>query len=280
MEECSLKIQESHENWHSFVNSVKFEVPPSEVPKDVKSQAYLEYQLNLWRIVSGRDSYDIDICEANNNLKSVNSIVDTYPFVTKDRTTITNYFMGVVSIFDKIGLVPPANIVEFGVGWGHTTRFLANCGFSVTALDIERDFLDLIPKFSLPGTPEVALVHAAFHEGNFAANSFDAALFYECFHHSLDHRELVSQLRSMLRSNGKIVFCAEAFYDDWFDFPWGLRLDGHSVWAIRNFGWMELGFRKSYINELLAEFDFIPEWSAVPSIGPIGEFLVASLNKQ
>jgi hypothetical protein len=84
-------------------------------------------------------------------------------------------------------------------------------------------------------------------------------------------------MRKALRPGGAIVFAAEAFYDDWFDYPWGLRTDGHSVWAIRSFGWMELGFRKSYVQESLTRLGFVLEWSSLPDAGPYGELLIARL---
>jgi SAM-dependent methyltransferase len=90
----------------------------------------------------------------------------------------------------------------------------------LTINTIQGEFLDL------PDTPHV----------------YNAALFFECFHHCIGFKVLLERLRSVIKPGGRIVFCGEVFYGDWFDFPWGVRLDGQSVWAIRSFGWMELGF--------------------------------------
>lgn len=84
----------------------------------------------------------------------------------------------------------------------------------------------------------------------------------------------MNKLWSALKPGGRIVFCGESFYGDWFDFPWGLRLDGHSIWAIRNFGWMELGFREQYIVGLLEKVGFSVTKSE-NAIGPIGTIFVA-----
>ncbi len=275
--EARSLLEQNHQKWDQFVGQHKFAVPSVAVPDDTTSEAYKEFQINLWKIVSGRSEYNAAVCEANTNLSYVKGITDTYPFVTRDNSTIQNYFAAVNAIFGKLELPAPADIIEFGVGWGHTTRFLSNCGYNVTAVDIEKSFLDLIPRFSLPGSTEVELVHSDFVSDSFESGRYDLAIFYECFHHCLNHRALVDQLQRILRPGGKVIFCAEPFYDDWFDFPWGLRLDGHSVWAIRNFGWMELGFRKSYMIDLLTNAGFSPEWSSVPGIGAYGEFLVAEL---
>lgn len=271
----ALLENEGHAEWHKFVDGHKFVVPATSIPSDVTSIEYENFQLDLWKKVTGRNEYVAFDCEANNNLKHVGGITETYPFVTRDRQTIKNYFAAINAIFEKIDLNPPADIIEFGTGWGHTVRFLSNSGFDVTALDIEREFLDLIPRLSLPGARDIKLIHSDFICNELEENAYDVAIFFECFHHCLNHRELISLLKKVLRAKGKIIFCAEAFYDDWFDYPWGLRLDGHSVWAIRNFGWLELGFTKTYVQDILRAEGFEVEWSTVDGIGPYGEFLVA-----
>jgi SAM-dependent methyltransferase len=232
--------------------------------------------LRLWSLISGKEKYNPHANEKNDNLKYVIGISDTYPFVSRNPAEIANYFIAAASILKKLNLAPPARIVEYGVGWAHTTRFLANCGFSVTAVDIEQNYLGLIPTFSQPGAASVSTVCSSFEEAEFEERSFDAAVFFECFHHCLRHRLLISKLRNTLKPGGKIIFCGEPFYEDWFDYPWGVRLDGHSVWAISNFGWMELGFKKNYIEELLRSNGFTAEWSIVEDIGAYGSFLVAT----
>ena len=39
-------------------------------------------------------------------------------------------------------------------------------------------------------------------------------------------------------------------------YPWGPRLDGESLRAIRRFGWMEVGFDEAYLFELLERVGF------------------------
>jgi SAM-dependent methyltransferase len=83
------------------------------------------------------------------------------------------------------------------------------------------------------------------------AEEFDAILFYECFHHASDHMRLLGSLAKRLRPGGQLVLASEPIWDG-FPMPWGLRLDGNSLWAIRNFGWLELGYTESYFREALA----------------------------
>src|SRR5208282_2947790 len=74
---------------------------------------------------------------------------------------------------------------------------------------------------------------------------FDAAIFFECFHHCSDHLGLLRGLSRAMGDDGKLFFAAEPISAD-FAMPWGLRLDGGSLWAIRKNGWLELGFREDY----------------------------------
>src|SRR5690606_16956606 len=42
-------------------------------------------------------------------------------------------------------------------------------------------------------------------------------------------------------------------------YPWGLRLDGLSLWFIRRLGWLELGYQEPYLHGLLEDLG----WSVV-----------------
>jgi SAM-dependent methyltransferase len=74
---------------------------------------------------------------------------------------------------------------------------------------------------------------------------FDAVLFFESFHHSTRHLDLLASLDAVVAPGGRVYFAAEPIEDEYYA-PWGPRLDGESLWAIRKNGWFELGFRTSY----------------------------------
>ena len=63
---------------------------------------------------------------------------------------------------------------------------------------------------------------------------------------------LLRALRQAVMPEGRIFFGGEPITAD-FPMPWGLRLDGNSLWAIRKNGWLELGFREDYFARALAE---------------------------
>ena len=39
--------------------------------------------------------------------------------------------------------------------------------------------------------------------------------------------------------------------------PWGVRTDGEALWAMRQFGWLELGYRESYFLRMLGHLGWI-----------------------
>jgi SAM-dependent methyltransferase len=84
---------------------------------------------------------------------------------------------------------------------------------------------------------------------------FDRVLFYEAFHHSLDHADTLLRLRDVLKPEGQLLLAGEPviakdnYWRDIVPFAWGPRLDGLSLRAIRTYGWCELGFQREYLVE-------------------------------
>ena len=275
LETAQRQLDLGHTHWHDYVGSIKFTAPFVD-PAAPLSPNYSRAQLDIWKTVSGRADYDETTCEMNDNIAALTAITATYPFASRDHVEVGNYFFGVANIARNLGLPDGSKIVEFGVGFGHVTRLLSNMGYRVKAVDIEQRYLDLLQRFALPGAVTIETQLASFNNAEFEPGSIDGFVFFECFHHCLSHVALVERMSRALRPGGKIIFAAEPFYDDWFDFPWGVRLDGHAVWAIRCYGWMELGFRKSYIRDLLEKNQFGLIWSSIPEVGAYGEMLVAT----
>lgn len=267
-------IDSGDQKWTEVANSTKFQTVTPNIDPD--SREFLDFQMEIWKTITGNISYIAEDHEGNDNISNIKDIKLFYPFVSKYHLEIGNYFIGVSNIIRNLGVNPPARIVEFGIGWGHTTRLMSNIGYDVAAVDIEKRFLDLLPDFALSGSTDVEQVNESFHKVDFPEASVDAVVFFECFHHCIEYKELLHNIHRFLKVGGRIVFCAEPFYDDWFDYPWGVRLDGQAVWAIRNFGWMELGFRKSYLAALLEAIGFDLEWSSINAAGAYGEMLVAT----
>ena len=61
-------------------------------------------------------------------------------------------------------------------------------------------------------------------------------------------------------------------------FPWGPRLDAPSAGWMRKFGWMELGFQRTYFGEALMRCGFVVTLWMNP-VGGLGNRYVARLNR-
>jgi 2-polyprenyl-3-methyl-5-hydroxy-6-metoxy-1,4-benzoquinol methylase len=143
-----------------------------------------------------------------------------------------------------------ASVLDMGPGWGNTTIALARMGYKVTAIDIDPTFVDLIRARANKLSLDVDVRCGGFLDIDQLEQHFDAVLFFESFHHCSDHRKILQRLARIIEPEGRLFFAAEPI-DDSFAMPWGIRLDGESLWAIRRNGWLELGFQESYFVRML-----------------------------
>jgi 2-polyprenyl-3-methyl-5-hydroxy-6-metoxy-1,4-benzoquinol methylase len=220
---------------------------PDELPKDPYCPEYYRKQFALYERLTGK-KYSSD------NEESIFHVEDAerrpFPFYTGSPGTVGNHLIAIGHLIKTMNLHEGSSILEFGPGWGNTTIFLARMGYKVTAVDIENRFVKLIEKRARNKQLEVESLMGDFQFVHKTSRKWDAVLFFECFHHCADHRHLIEGLDRVLSPGGKIIFAAEPITDD-FPIPWGFRLDGESLWAIRNFGWCELGFQESYFRDLM-----------------------------
>jgi 2-polyprenyl-3-methyl-5-hydroxy-6-metoxy-1,4-benzoquinol methylase len=101
-----------------------------------------------------------------------------------------------------------ARVLEYGAGEGHIAVQLARMGCGLTVDDIERRYLDIVKAEAAALHTSVAALHGQFGDGPDGATS-DAILFFEAFHHALDHLGLLPRLRDRLAPNGRVVFASE-----------------------------------------------------------------------
>ncbi len=228
-----------------------------DVPADADGPAYREKQFALYERLHGKPY-------AVTNERSLMDVMQMarspYPYVHGDASLVGDQLMGIGFIIKALGLPKGARVLEFGPGWGNTTLALAKMGYQVLAIDIEQNFVDLIQeraRMERIGTLEVR--HGDFLDiESLPANSFDAVLFFECFHHCSDHQRLVAGFDRVLKPGGRVCMAAEPIVDN-FPLPWGLRMDGQSLWAIRRNGWLELGFNSRYFRDLLNRHGWLAE---------------------
>lgn len=173
-----------------------------------------------------------------------------FPYSTHSGPTVGNHLIAIGHVIRTLDLPEKSRILELGAGWGHTTIALAQMGHRVTAIDVSRAFIELIEARASRARVSVDAVVGDFSMVSTLTEKFDAVLFFESFHHSTHHLDLLTSLDGIVAPGGRVLFAAEPIEKDYYA-PWGPRLDGESLWAIRRNGWFELGFRRSYFIEAL-----------------------------
>jgi len=96
---------------------------------------------------------------------------------------------------------------------------------------------------------DLTLINADFLWAETTDRRFDAVCFFESFHHCWEFERLLRALHRVLLPGGKVYFGAEPINRD-FTVPWGVRLDGESLFVARKWGWMELGFHSDFFEEI------------------------------
>jgi 2-polyprenyl-3-methyl-5-hydroxy-6-metoxy-1,4-benzoquinol methylase len=217
---------------------------PASTAVDPWSDEYRAEQFELYRRLSSRGEY-----RSTNETSGyeVDSRIP-FPYYTKSSETVSNQLLAIGFMVKVMALPPGASVLEYGAGWGNTTITLARMGCDVHAIDIDDNFVQMIAARAARLGLDVRAETGQFLDVSELDGVYDAVVFYECFHHCSDHHRLLDELHQVVKPGGKVVLAAEPIHES-FHAPWGLRLDGESLWAIRSNGWLELGFKESYFIE-------------------------------
>lgn len=225
---------------------------PINLPADPFSPDYVQAQWALYKHISGRSEYDAASSERTPfDLETF--VHRPFPYSTLSCQTVGEQLVRQGLVLNCLDLPPHSSILEFGPGWGNLTLELARMGHQVTAVDIEPNFIELIQRRAQQSGLEVNLACDTMLSFE-SHQTYDAVIFFECFHHCADHLKLLERLHTLVKDDGVVVFGFEPITPTphaWGDYPWGVRLDGMSVWSIRKFGWLELGFTDDYFREAL-----------------------------
>lgn len=224
-------------------------VIPTDMPADPGSAEYRAAQLELYRRISGRNDYLPEVCEQTPFDMDL-ALRHPFPYSAHCSAAVGEQLMGVGRLIHALGLSRPARVLEFGPGYGKLTTELVQLGHRVTAVDVCPAFLELGARRCRMLGLEAEAVCAGMLDYR-PEGRFDRVIFNESFHHCFDHEAMVARLDDLVAPDGAVLFASEPIVD-WFYFPWGVRLDGESIFAIRRLGWMELGFTTEYFLALLA----------------------------
>ena len=234
---------EAHALLQSFVLAL-----PSSPPANPFSEPYREWTWALYRRISGRDSYDTSHEASPFDLELARE--RPFPYQSGSLAMVGR---------DLAARGPPAPLpgrarrrtprgrVRSGLGqrdratWWRPASTSPRSRWTRTSAAWSPSAVTVREDLSVERADMLTF---------FAGERFDAAVFYESFHHCADHLAMLRHLHGIVRPEGAVFFAAEPVQR--LEYPWGPRLDGLSVWSSRTHGWLELGFDERYFFEALA----------------------------
>ena len=235
------------------------------LPKDDGSIEYARIQADLHQYFSGKEPHDRtrgdDEHDAEGTLHGSGSQDETSSVMAERRQNVARQIIGAMN------LPPGSRILELGAGCGDVTEQLAHAGYSVTAVEINRSYAERIQSRMEQFGRSVRIINQDMQD--FVRNSseeYDAALFVASFHHCLEHVELLRHLSERITQEGILCFADEPVFEaenPFLPYAWGIRLDGQSLYFMRRYGWLELGFQGSYLRRVLSQLGWKMEWRPV-----------------
>lgn len=225
---------------------------------------YRDRVLGVYKKISKNGAYDPEIMEKSNALDGFDVSRKPLPYRFGSSRAVGEFLTCYGWILSNLDVKEGADTLEYGSGEGQLAIHLARMGCNVHAIDIEPRFLDAIQRQCRTIGVSVRTKVGKFGDG-FDGKKFDRIIFFEAFHHCLEHYDVLIKIRDILKIDGFVVFSGEPIIPDGspdrevLPYPWGLRLDGESVRSIAEFGWMELGYAEGYFVELLSRAGYAVE---------------------
>lgn len=227
--------------------------------------------LDLYYHISGREYYKPTESEKTEAIDRLLDSEQPLPYRLNDSELVAQHLSAYSWILFNLKTKKGDSILEYGSGEGGLLLSLARLGCKTYAIDIESRFLKLVEEQANKLGVKVETKKGEFGE-TFPGIKFDRIIFYEAFHHWVDHQQELKNLYNFLKEDGFICFSGEPIIapelnhkcKDIIPYYWGPRLDGESIRSINEFGWMELGFTQNYFIDLCIRSGFTVEFFPSP----------------
>lgn len=229
---------------------------------DPFSDEYFSQQMDVYREISGRD-LDQETGEQAAVDVMTNSLTAN-PVGSGDIGNIAKHSKTIATLLSLSEIPTNAKILDLGAGWGLSSEIMAFCGASVTAVDINPLFVDLINNRAEHKNLPIKAKLSNFDDYE-DDEIYDLAVFYECLHHSVKVWETLEHIGHLIKPNGKIAIAGEPIVDYWKH--WGLRTDCMSVYCIKKFGWFESGWSRGFLTKAFERAGFDLQLTAHESFG-------------
>jgi 2-polyprenyl-3-methyl-5-hydroxy-6-metoxy-1,4-benzoquinol methylase len=224
------------------------------------SEAYACQQHRLWQLIAGRDRpYCPELDE------QTPEIVQSDPlgrpaFYTTSPEVAGDHLIALGHMLKHSGISAGDRVLEYGAGFGQIGLTFARLGAIVDTVDISPEFCQAVKVqaewFGVPLMPYLAQFGANPRPGE----QYKLIIFYESFHHCRDFLRLITQLKEIVTTDGKVLMAGEPIAVEnvpEIPFPWGIRLDAENVAVVRKRGWFEIGFQEDFLIKCFIKNGFV-----------------------
>jgi len=256
-----------------FLSFVKFfgSSPPD---CDPFSQEYADWEISFFNFLAGKEydsqSEGYQICD-------LEWLMNQPPTINMD---ITTRMQGMKTYTDLLEVCKPTrdmSVLEMGSGLGNLLELFGRCGCNVTGIEASEGSSTYARQVLSAQNIKNEIIKGTFYDIEFTNSLFDIIIFESAFHHCGEPLRLLNILNKKLSKDGKLLFLNEPI-EPVFERPWGVvRYDGESAMQIRRRGWLELGYRLDFFEELLRRTGFILQNSHTTPDG--GMLHVAVINE-
>ena len=238
--------------------------------EDPFSNQYRKGVEKIWKKITKKDDYDAKINEKSPFIENSENAFLPSIYTYGDSNFLGQFFAAFGAILKVLNVKRNDSVLEYGPGDGQISIALTRMGCKVSVVDIEERYLQAIKSQCNSLNVTIEALEGQFGDNFEDGRKYDRILFFEAFHHSLDHQKIMAKFKEILKSGGFVVFAGEPIVDPhgpWsaaVPFAWGPRLDGLSIRAMRTLGWCELGFQRPYFIEMLLQNGYNVEYIDCP----------------
>ena len=213
---------------------------------DPFSSEYFDQQISLYREITQRD---LDQWSGELHPVDVPSLVMTAnPLGLRNVGFVAEHVRAISTMLGLCNLGDGARVLDLGAGHGLSSEVMAFCGCTVHAVDIDPKLSQLSDRRATQRGLDIRRSVLSYDDlSAIEAKAYNAAFFFQSFHHCLKPWILIETLKTKLVDGGVIAFTGEPIYGLWRN--WGLRLDQESLYVARKFGWFESGWTHDFLRK-------------------------------
>ncbi len=147
-------------------------------------------------------------------LTDLKAVIDRHPW-WRARAGLT------LALLERLGIRPPARVLDAGCGWGTTLDALERRGYRAVGADVSRRALEAIDR---PGRALAEFDLTGPLPAEVGVGGFDAVLALDVIEHLDDDRGAVARLGALARPGGVVVVSVPALPDLFTEFD---AIQGH-----------------------------------------------------